>query len=198
MAGQKPRQGWIYLVNPYLVSLHCRAGHVHIYDLKESGEFIECKHVSCSLKINSSRVIRGFHPYIVWTSDQFQSYSGDIKTFTLIPLSSKETYKGLPTTYPINPTQSNGLSPQSYALVHKIFTVDANCFKDSWHDWLKRLGQLEKSNKEAIEQRLKHFLTIQDNPSDDWFTCNVSPELARKVFYHLSEDEKNAIMEEFF
>jgi len=73
VAGQKPRQGWIYWINPYRVSLRCKLGHVHIYNLDEPGE-VECQ--SCKENINSSRVFRGTHPYIIWTSDQFQDESG--------------------------------------------------------------------------------------------------------------------------
>ncbi len=38
MGGQRPRQGWIYSINPYRVSLRCKLGHVHIYNLDEPGE----------------------------------------------------------------------------------------------------------------------------------------------------------------
>ncbi|WP_235335352.1 MULTISPECIES: hypothetical protein [Aphanizomenon] len=99
MAGQRPRQGWIYWINPYKVSLRCKLGHVHIYNLDEPGE-VECQ--TCSENINSSRVFRGTHPYIIWTSDQFQDESGYIATFSVIPLTSQTTFNGLPTTYPIN------------------------------------------------------------------------------------------------
>ncbi|MBD2513343.1 type II toxin-antitoxin system PemK/MazF family toxin, partial [Nostoc muscorum FACHB-395] len=126
MAGQRPRQGWIYSINPYRVSLRCKLGHVHIYNLDEPGE-VECQ--TCTENINSSRVFRGIHPYIIWTSDQFQDESGYIATFCVIPLTSQGTFNGLPTTYPINSTSRNGLDKSSYALVHQICTVDANCFK---------------------------------------------------------------------
>ncbi|NES23837.1 MAG: type II toxin-antitoxin system PemK/MazF family toxin [Symploca sp. SIO3E6] len=197
MAGQKPRQGWIYKINPHRVSLCCRAGHVQIYDLPEPGKIIECNHRNCTLKINSSRILRGSHPHITWTSNQFQDQPSYIQTFTLIPLISKEAYKGLPTVYPINPTNRNGLADQFYACIHQIYTVDANCLQDSNHNWLKRIGQLDKSDKNAIEKRLEYFLGIQDNPSADWFSRNASPELLRKIFYNLSEDEKTIVIEEF-
>jgi mRNA-degrading endonuclease toxin of MazEF toxin-antitoxin module len=141
--------------------------------------------------------LRGSHPHLVWTSEQFQNDSDNIQTFAIIPLSSKETYKGLPTVYPINPTQRNDLEAQSYALVHQIYTVDSNCLKDSDHHWLKRIGQLDKSDKEAIEKRLHYFLVIQDNPDSDWFCQNVSPELAKQVFYQLAADERNNLIDEF-
>ena len=197
MAGQKPRQGWIYQINPHRVSLCCREGHVHIYDLPEPGNLLECHHSNCTLKINPSRILRGSHPYIIWTINQLQVQSSYVETFTVIPLISKETHKGLPTVYPINPTGRNGLTEQFYACVHQIYTVDANCLKDSDHNWLKRIGQLDKSDKNAIEERLDYFLEIQDNPSTDWFNCHGSPELLRKIFYNLSEDDRTLVIEEF-
>lgn len=193
MAGQKPRQGWIYWINPYRVSLRCKLGHVHIYNLDEPGE-VECQ--TCNSYINSSRVFRGTHPYIIWTSDQFQDESGYIATFSVIPLTSQTTFNGLPTTYPINSTVRNGLEKNSYVLVHQISTVDANCFKDSSENWLNRIGQLDKADKEAIEERLKYFLNIQDNPSEDWFAQNASPEIVKKVFDYLSEEDKSSVIEE--
>ncbi|MEG4348685.1 type II toxin-antitoxin system PemK/MazF family toxin [Microcoleus sp. LAD1_D3] len=187
VAGQKPRQGWIYFINPYRVSLRCKLGHHHIYEIHEPGK-IECKTISCTQVINSSRVFRGEHPYIVWTSDQFQDESKYIQTLTLIPLTSQETYKGLPTVYPINSTSTNGLSKNSFALVHQICTVDANCFKDSQGEWLKRVGQLDKADKEAIEERLKYFLNLGDNPGADWFIENASIEFLQKVFNYLPDE----------
>ncbi|MEH2253322.1 MAG: type II toxin-antitoxin system PemK/MazF family toxin [Nostoc sp.] len=168
-------------------------GHVHIYNLDEPGE-IECQ--TCTENINSSRVFRGTHPYIIWTSDQFQDESGYIATFSVIPLTSQGTFNGLPTTYPINSTSRNGLDKNSYALVHQIYTVDANCFKDSSANWLDRIGQLDKLDKDTIEERLKYFFNIQENPSEDWFAQNASPELLKKVFDYLPEDTKNLAVEE--
>ncbi|MCP2729444.1 type II toxin-antitoxin system PemK/MazF family toxin [Limnofasciculus baicalensis] len=192
MAGQKPRQGWIYFINPYRVSLRCKLGHHHIYDLNEPGE-IQCNTRSCSEIINSIRVLRGEHPYIIWTSDQFQDNCKYIQTFTVIPLTSKETYKGLPTVYPINSTSRNGLNQNSFSLVHQICTVDANCFKDSQGNWFERLGQLDKGDKEAIEERLKYFLNLGDNPSEDWFIKNASIELLQKVFDSLPDETTKSI-----
>ncbi len=193
MAGQRPRQGWIYSINPYRVSLRCKLGHVHIYNLNEPGE-VECQ--TCTENINSSRVFRGIHPYIIWTSDQFQDESGYIATFSVIPLTSQATFNGLPTTYPINSTSRNGLDKSSYALVHQICTVDANCFKDSSANWLERIGQLDKADREAVEERLKYFLNIQENASEDWFAQNASPELLKKVFDYLPEHTKDLAIEE--
>ncbi len=197
MAGKKPRNGWIYIINPYRVSLRCRLGHIHIYNLHEPGE-IYCQTTSCTQIINSSRVFRGEHPYIIWISDEFKDNFNYIETFTVIPLTSstRERDKGLPTAYPINPTSKNRLDKQSFALVHQICTVDTNCFKDGNGNWLTRIGQIDKSDKEAVEERLKYFLDIKENPSDDWFMRNASPELLKKVFDNLSEDNKKLVVEE--
>lgn len=125
MAGQKPRQGWIYVINPAQVCLRCKAGHIHSYELPQSGD-LQCKTNSCNFTLNSSRVFRGRHPYLIWTSNPFQDESGYLATFTVIPLTSQDTFKGLPTTYPINSTARSGLDRNSLALVHQISTVDAN------------------------------------------------------------------------
>ena len=165
--------------------------------MDEPGE-IDCQTTDCTQKMNSSRVFRGEHPYMIWISDKFQDNVNYIDTFTTIPLtsSSRERDKGLPTAYPINPTSRNGLDKKSFALVHQICTVDANCFKNPQGDWLKRIGQIDTSDREAIEEILKYFLDIQENPSDDWFTKNASPEILRKVFDYLPENEQKSVLEE--
>ena len=192
MAGQKPRQGWLYFINPYRVSLTCKLGHTHIYELTEPGE-IECKTSSCTLTMNSNRVFRGNHPHIIWTSDQFQEDCNYVQTFTVIPLTSQEKYKGLPTAYPINSTSKNGLEQNSFALVHQISTIDANCLKDSAGNWFNRIGQLDKGDKESIEKRLKYFLNLQDDPSEDWFAQNASIELLQTVFDYLPDEQTKTI-----
>ena len=189
MAGQRPRQGWIYIINPYRVSLRCRHGHQYFYELDEP-EVVTCKHLSCNLTINSSRVFRGTHPYIIWTSDQFQDENHYIQTFTVIPLTSQTTFSGLSTAYPITKTKRNGLDKTSYALVHQICTVDGNCFKDNQGNWLSRIGQLSKDDKTEIEETLAYFLNINKEPKQDWFRDNASPELVKIIFDYLSEEKK--------
>ncbi|MEG3439560.1 type II toxin-antitoxin system PemK/MazF family toxin [Pannus brasiliensis CCIBt3594] len=191
---QKPRQGWIYRIDPYQVTLTCKAGHVHFYDLDAPGE-VSCKTYSCTLTINSSRVLRGIHPYIIWTSDRFLENSDYIATFVVIPLTSKETYKGLPTTYPINPTFQNGLSEKSYALINQITTVEANCFKDSSGKWSARIGQLNKDDRAAIDERLRYLLNINNNPDEDWYIRNNSPELVEKLFNFLPRQQQQETIE---
>lgn len=182
------------MINPYRVSLSCSRGHRHFYTLAEPG-MVECQTSTCDLEINSSRVFRGAHPYIIWTSDQFQDDSRYIQTFTVIPLTSQQTFSGLPTTFPINSTAKNGLDKKSYALVHQICTVDNNCFKDANESWIQRMGQLERKDKSGIEERLKYFLDIGDNPSDDWFQANATPALVQKIYGYLPDVEKSALLE---
>ncbi|MDY6901756.1 MAG: type II toxin-antitoxin system PemK/MazF family toxin [Cyanobacteriota bacterium] len=198
MAGKTPKQGWIYLINPYRVFLRCLLGHVHFYNLDKFGDF-SCKTTSCTQVIRYSKELRGNQPYIIWESDKFPNGLNYIDTFTIIPLTFdiRERDKGLPMIYPINPTKSNGFEKQSFALTHQIFTVDANCFKDTKGDWLNRIGQLGKGEKQAIEERLKYFSDIQENPSDDWFIKNTSLEILREVFDNLAVDNKYSALVDF-
>lgn len=182
------------MLNPYRVSLQCRNGHTYIYELTEPGE-VECKKDSCNLIINSNRVLRGNHPYIIWVNPQFQDDSNYVKTFTVIPLTSQATFVGLSTTYPINKTTNNGLNVKSYALIHQILTIDGNCLKDKNGDWLKRIGQLHKNDKQQIEKRLKYYLNLNNEPDEDWFKKNASPELLEKVFDNLSKENKEKSLE---
>jgi mRNA interferase MazF len=195
VAGKSPRQGWVYMINPYRASLRCSKGHQHIYNLGAPEE-VECQTASCSLMINSSRVFRGTHPHIIWTSDQFQDESGYIQTLTVIPLTSKTTFVGLPTTYPVTNTVKNGLSQKSYALVHQICTVDGHCFKNSDGNWLDRDGQLDANDKKEIKQRLKYFLGFDDEPGEDWFRKNVTPQLIQNIYSYLTDSEKSQLLED--
>ena len=135
------------------------------------------------------------------TIDEFQDKSGyKAPFFSVIPLTSEKNqtglHTGLPTTLPINPTQKNGLDKKSYALVHQLFAVEANCFKDKAGNWLERTGQLEKADKDAIDERLKFHLGLIDNPSDEWFIKNANIETLKKVFYLLPDKEKSQAIEE--
>ena len=195
MAGQRPRKGWIYRINPFRVSLTCRHGHQYFYNLTEPSE-IECQNPSCSEIINSSRVLRGTHPYIIWENDQFQDNENYIQTFSTIPLTSQTTYSGLSTVYPITKTTQNGLDKKSYALVHQICTVDSNCFKNSDGDWLQRIGQLSKKDKEEIQETLLYYLDINNcKLDDDWLHKNASPELVKKIFDFLPDQQKQETIE---
>lgn len=194
MAGQKPRKGWIYFINSHQVILTCNEKHTYLYNLTEP-DIVECQHPNCQLKINSSRVFRGSHPYIIWMKDEFKDTYNDVKTFIAIPLTSSEREKGLPTAYPINATQRNNLDKNSIALIHQICTIDENCFKDKEGNWLTRIGQLDKSDKNEIEKRLKYILDLKDNPNEDWFIKNAHPELIKKAFFTLPENQQTATLE---
>ena len=129
-----------------------------------------------------------------WTSDQFQDEYNYIETFTVLPLTTKTRDTGLPTTYPLPPTQNNGLSEKSYVLVHQLTTVDANCFKNSNGNWRERVGQVTKDDRQEIDERLKYFLAMPEN-HEDWLIKNASPEILAKVFDYLPsvETKKQAI-----
>ena len=93
-------------------------------------------------------------------------------------------------------TTKNSLDRNSFALIHQIYTIDANCLKDSSGNWFERIGQLDKSDKEAIAERLNYYLGISDDPSEDWFLKNASPDLVKKVFGYLSEADKQSVISE--
>lgn len=194
MAGQRPKRGWIYKINPYRVSLRCKSGHNHIYNLTEPGE-VECETASCSLMINSSRILRGYHYYIIWINNEIDvEYS--MQTFTAIPLTSTRTLSGSPTVYPIVNNSKNGLKNISYALIHQFCTIDGNCFKNSDGDWLTRIGQLESRDRNEIEERLKFILGFSNELTDDWFRQNVNPEFFKKAFGFLADDLKMKTLED--
>ena len=64
---------------------------------------------------------------------------------------------------------------------------------DKQGDWRNRIGQIDKSDKETVEERLKYLLDIPQNPSDDWFRKNASPELLKKIYDDLTEDDKQSV-----
>ncbi|MBO3461139.1 hypothetical protein G7B40_017415 [Aetokthonos hydrillicola Thurmond2011] len=61
---------------------------------------------------------------------------------------------------------------------------------------LDKVAQLDKSDKDAIEERLKYFFNFQENPSDNWFAQNASPELLKKVFNYIPENTKPSAIKE--
>jgi mRNA interferase MazF len=194
----RPKHGWIYMINPYRVFLTCRNGHKHFHDLGEPDE-INCPTIGCHETINPSKIFRGVHPYIIWTSNEFLDDLNKYPVFTAIPLTSQKdtpkAYELLPTTYDIKNTSQNGLTYKSYALIHQITTIDGNCFKDSNGNWLKKKGTLSAKDKRRIEERLIYLLGISETPSDDWFRDNTSPELVKKVFDFLPESQKQETLD---
>lgn len=185
MTEQKPRPGWIYMINPKRVVLRCRRGHEHVYDISGPEE-LNCSEESCVLKINSSRVIRGLHPHIVWS----EFIVDKLHFYLVIPLTSKDTFRGLPTSYPIKANLQNGLNHTSITLVHQLTTVDAECFKEPNGTWMKRLGVISADEKKDIEARLMLALNLPNSPSEDWFTQNASTELLEKIFMLMDTSQR--------
>lgn len=173
------------MIDPKRVVLKCSRGHEHVYDISGPRE-LDCSESSCILKINSSRIIRGLHPHIVWSD-----YSvSKLHLYLVIPLTSKETFRGLPTSYPIKANLQNGLTSNSLTLVHQLITVDAGCFKDTYGNWMKRLGVINADEKKDIEARLRLALGLQNAPNEDWFIQNASPELLEKVFILIDKSQR--------
>lgn len=189
MAGRKPCQGWIYQVNPMRVILRCKAGHEHLYNISGPEE-LNCFNSSCTLKINSSRVMRGTHPYIIWSDYSY----GKFHLYHAIPLTSKDTFRGLPTAYPIKVNPRNGLTCNSLALIHQLIPIDPECFKEANGRWMERIGVINTDEKKDIDERLRVALNLSSNLNEDWFTENASPELLEKVFLKLDPSQReNAI-----
>ncbi len=63
---------------------------------------------------------------------------------------------------------------------------------------MKRIGQLDKQDKEEINTRLKYILGFDSNPSEDWFRQNATSALVQKIYGHLTEAEKDATLESLF
>jgi mRNA interferase MazF len=190
---QKPRKGWIYFIDPHKLILECGSKHKYPYKLDVPGD-VECKHPQCKNKVNSSRIFRGEHPYVIWSNDGFHDDSGYIKTFNAIPLTSQETFKGLPTSYPINPTSQNGLTKKGYLLIHQMCCIEANCFKKLGETiWMDRIGQLNQPDKNEIEKRIIYFLGLE-NSIEDWFINNADSSILEKIFDKQPQDKKEAIV----
>lgn len=189
MAGQKPRPGWIYMIDPKRVVLKRSLGHEQIYDISGPEE-LNCSHSQCTQKINSSRVMRGTHLHIVWS----EYNHGKFHLYHAIPLTSKETFRGLPTAYPIKANSRNGLACNSLALVHQLTPIDLECFKETSGDWMKRIGLINADEKKDIEERLRLALSLPSDPNEDWFIRNASPELLEKVFMQIEPSQREGVI----
>lgn len=164
------------MINPSRVVLKCGLGHKNVYDISGAKE-LNCSDSSCNSKINASQVMRGIHPYIVWSDFTY----GKFHLYHVIPLTSQETFKGLPTSYPIKANSRNGLTRNSLALVHQLTVIDPECFKDNNGNWMTRRGIINVDEKKDLEERVKLALNLPNHPSEDWFTRNASPELLEKI-----------------
>ena len=185
MPGRKPRPNWIYMIDPKRVALKCKNGHNHVYDISGVSE-LDCFETNCNLTLNSSRVMRGKHPHIIWSEYSY----GKFQAYHVIPLTSKDTFRGLPSVYPIRKNIKNSLDKDSLALVHQLTIVDSECFKYGNGSWMQRMGTISQDIRKEIELRLKFSLNLSENPSDDWFAANASPQLLKKIFSGLNEEQK--------
>jgi mRNA interferase MazF len=179
------------------VWLRCNSGHIHRYS-RSQDLVVTCQSKGCSNTINSSHVFRGYHPYIIWTDENYNDRYK--KTFTAIPCTSKDTLAGLPTVFPINESSRNGLEKKSYALIHQVCTVDAACFKDQDDRWMPRLGTLDKKDLEMVEERLIYHLGLFDgsqNLLSNYVRENSSVELLKQLFDCLPDEQKNEALEYF-
>jgi mRNA interferase MazF len=160
------------MIDPNQLVLRCKNGHLNRYNISGPAT-VSCLEVNCSESINSSRVERGVHPHIFWSiSNQ------DIFPIAYaIPLTSKDTFAGLPTTYPVPATKSTGLKNLSYALVNQFVTIDIECFKNTNGDWHERLGGLPKDDINALAEIIKFCFDLAENPIDDWFVKNTDPKI---------------------
>ena len=182
------------MISPSRTVVRCKVGHEYWYE--HGLHMVECKEPSCTLSVNPSRVLRGEHPYVVWSHNEFQdAYSKRVGVITVIPLSSSEGHKGLPTVYPIKPTTKNGLTKLSYALVHQVTTVDLNSLREVSGAWKARLGQLDSTDKGQIEKRLLYYLNLFES-EEDWLARNATKELLVKVYARLSDEQKESVLEQ--
>lgn len=193
MAGQKPRKGWIYSLNGDQIFLSCKFGHVHLYDLSQDRELI-CQELSCNYRFNSIQIFREHCPHIVWKVNLIKDDANARDSLIVIPLTTGEHEKGLPTVYPINATLKHGIEQKVFTLIHRLYEVDIHCLKDRDGNWLKRIGQLDKGDKEAVAERLKYCYLIQQDFSQDWFVKNSSPNSLKNIFVYLDNDLKLTII----
>ncbi|HAC64421.1 MAG TPA: hypothetical protein DCF68_12985 [Cyanothece sp. UBA12306] len=192
MAGQKPRQGWIYYLRSDRIFLNCKFGHVHLYDLNQNKELI-CQELSCNYRFNYLQIFREHGPHIVWKVNLIKDDFNARDSLIVIPLTTREHEKGLPTVYPLNPTLKHGFEQKLFTLIHRIYEVDVHCLKDRDGNWLQRIGQLDKVDKEAITKRLKYCHLIQQDFGQDCIVKNSSPNTLKNMFIYLANDLKNTL-----
>jgi hypothetical protein len=69
--------------------------------------------------------------------------------------------------------------------------IDPECFKDDNGNWMVRLGVINSDEKKDLEDRLKLALSLSNEPNEDWFTQNASPELLKKVFMLIDPSQRD-------
>lgn len=156
---QKPRKGWIYRINPAFMALRCPDKHVYQYPLDKVRK-VECQHPGCNMTITKTcRVFAGTHYYIYWGRDDLST--GVVQA---IPLTSRETHVGLPTSLFLRASDENGTRLNGYALIHQITPLDERVFKNA-HGWLQRDGSLTKGQKRDVERRIEYLFQVgQEHP----------------------------------
>ncbi len=176
MAGKQPRQGWIYTINS------------DEFWFKDKS-FLDKKKEQPIYSMNF-----GGSTYLVWKNNKSQQGKNSLQTLTVIPLTVETTWVGLPTTYPITATKRNQLSTNFYGLIHQVCIIDGNLFQDNLGNWLPRIGQLDKNDKEKIEERLSYYLSSNRISHTDQFKNHISPKLLEKIYENLQGEKKEEIL----
>jgi mRNA interferase MazF len=170
------------MVDPDRLVLTCQMGHRHSYDIL-GGTTTRCAEPSCTESIQTTKIMAGRHPHLIWTSLE---YGNNFHLYYAIPLTSQNTFTGLPTAIPIRSDSGNGLAKDSFALIHQITPINSECFRDSQGQWIERTGRLSPKYMERLEEQLKRFLMISMGMDDNWFKQNASIELCQIIFGNLS------------
>lgn len=139
-------------------------------------------------QINPSTILRGQHPHIIVS---IKAEAAGLAQ--AIPMSSSDRDAGLPTTYPIKAMTRNGLDKHSFALVHQITTLDLRALQQPDGSWMERMGQLEKRDNDAIQERLLFLLDLQ--PEEDWFLERMTFNLAEQALERLPPEERQRLLE---
>lgn len=174
------------MINPRNVVLSCKSHHRQVYLLPDS-DFVACRHPGCNHRINSSHITRGTHPYVYWACEE------QTGVVSVIPLTSQNTFVGIPSTSVIKSNERNGLSKDSLALIFQLTTINISCLKDTNGGWLKRMGGLTKKEKEAIQERLLYWIRPEDAGSD-WFLSSASATDLERASLRLTPDERERLV----
>ncbi len=185
------------MISPSIVVKTCKLKHRHNYRIADISEQ-PCQTAGCTAHVNPSRVFREtsgktVHPYLVWTADDvIEQASGSAAVVTVIPMTSSEAHRGHPSSYPIQPNTTNGLSSISFALCHQILTVDLDAFKDPTGLWKPRLGQVEIQDRREIAARLAAHLGFET----DEFTEAMTNKSVSDWFQDRTAEEQMTLLEE--
>jgi mRNA interferase MazF len=187
----KPIRGNIYMVDPNRLVLTCQSGHRYAYDILGDPTIL-CVEPNCTQTIQTTKIMAGRHPYIIWTDLE---YGDNFHLYYAIPLTSKTTFDGLPTAIPIIRDTGNGLDKDSFALIHQITPINSECFRDIQGQWLERKGRLNTKQMKRLEEQLKRFWMISITMDEEWFKKNASLELCQAIFANLSVADRESFIE---